>query len=186
MPRKRYDVMYTDRHDITTDSGFACACLMALEIKEGGLAYYAPPCCGYCWLSSSRHKRCSQRPMGDESLSWVQLHNKIGCRVALLMCLCLVRRIHILLEHPRGSCIHKTPWMAALLEISDERLQWCWSQAHFYMGEFGSWTPKPSLAVGPVPYVGALAKKARKVSKNVRKAQQTKTIRIQVSLFTLL
>ena len=168
--RKRFDLQYTPFHNFVTDCGFATACAMTLEIMPGGLLYCAPPCCSYCWLSSSKHRRCRARPMGDEGIPWVQLHNCIGTRLALVMMLAMVRRVHVFLEHPRGSSIQFTPWLQSLMQIHSSRVGWQWGQCYFFFGEFGSWSPKPSLAITTCPWIGELSKRASRVTKNVRKA----------------
>ena len=169
----KYDILYTPSHNILTDTGFAVACAMVLRIMEDGLLYVGLPCASYCWLSCSRHKRTRSRPLGNTSLRWVADHNKIGFRVGLLLMVALVRKIHVMLEHPAGSALPHVPWLQNLTSINQKDfLQWQWSQTKWFMGAFGSWTPKPSIGISTVPYLSTLAVLGGKINKAVRKAQQ--------------
>ena len=146
------------------------ACALVLQIMPGGLLFAAPPCSSYCWLSASRHKRTKRNPLGNQKLKWVRSHNTIACRFSLLVALALARRVHLFVEHPRGSCIHHVPFIKALLSIDSDLLGWRWSETHFYMSAFGAWTVKPSLAISTTPWTPVLALLAGKVTKKVRKA----------------
>ena len=81
-----------------------------LELKPNGLLYCGVPCASYSFMSSSRHKRTVMNPLGDVNSHWVRDHNTLVCRVALLVVLALVRRVHFFIEHPWSSVLPLLPW----------------------------------------------------------------------------
>lgn len=81
-----------------------------LELKPNGLLYCGVPCASYSFMSSSRHKRTESNPLGDVNSHWVRDHNTLVCRVALLLVLALVRRVHFFIEHPWSSVLPLLPW----------------------------------------------------------------------------
>ena len=145
---------------------------MVLEIMPQGLLYCGLPCASYSWMSSSRHSRTRSNPLGNQDRAWVKYHNLIGFRVGLILILAIVRKVHVVLEHPRGSALPYVPWLCNLFQLEDfDKLSWKWLQCRFYMASFGSWAPKPSMLIGTTPYVAAVAKRAGAINKQVRKAQ---------------
>ena len=145
---------------------------MVLEIIPQGLLYCGLPCASYSWMSSSRHRRSHNNPLGDLAVPFVCYHNLIGFRVSLLLVLSIARGVHVLIEHPRASCLASVPWLQSLFRVDNyEKLCWQWTQCHFYMASFGSWSPKPSMLIGTAPYVPQVTLRAGRITKQVRKAR---------------
>ena len=125
--------------------------VLVLRMKPGALLHIGLPCSNFVWMSSSVHMRSKEAPLGDMSKPSVVRSNCIFERVVLLIYLALARRVWFFLEQPRSSVI---PYMAAMQEL----LSLCGRGYHctWWMGSFGHWTIKPSLALGNTPWIPKL------------------------------
>ena len=167
----RLDVAYSPTHDALEIEGFATAVYMLLRLRPGALLYAGLPCASYTWMSSSRHCRSAECPEGDTTKDWVRKHNCLGYRLGLLVLLGLARRVHIFIEHPKKSCLPHTRWLTNVFAINaPEYLSWQWFIITFWMGVWGSWSPKPSMAISTCSWVSVLQYQGRKMNKSLRKA----------------
>ena len=56
-------------------SGFLKLLQQALRVRPDGLAAFGVPCSSYIFLNCPTHKRCPERPFGDENLAYVRAAN---------------------------------------------------------------------------------------------------------------
>ena len=56
-------------------SGFLKLLQQALRVRPDGLAAFGVPCWSYIFLNCPTHKRCPERPFGDENLAYVRAAN---------------------------------------------------------------------------------------------------------------
>ena len=175
----KFDVLYGADQNLEEESGFAKAVWMTLKLKPGGLLYCGLPCCSYSWVSRSVHRRSADNPNGDTTSAWVRAQNVLGFRLGLLILLALARRCHVALEHPKSSCLPHVPWLCSLFSLdAPALLGWSWYQAHFYMGCFGSWSPKGSTC----PWTAILRVRGTKMNKALRKAWRTKLASLHMGI----
>ncbi|CAE7206688.1 unnamed protein product [Symbiodinium microadriaticum] len=132
--RQEFDIKKRGvENDILSVTGLAVAVKYVLQLKPGALLYCAVPCASYSFMSSSRHRRTLDNPLGDISSSWVRGQNTLACRVALLLILALVRRVHIFVEHPSSSLLPNLPWFCDISSLNSPELfnlkffqiKWC-------------------------------------------------------------
>ena len=131
MQSAKYDCKRGDETFLSVQ-GWARCIALALRIKEGGLLMAALPCCGWVWLSSSRHCRTRSRPQGNPQSKWVASHNTMAGRLCLILLLCTVRRVYWFVENPRSSMLFYYPSFQSLMSLQDDsfgtKLFHCWWQ----------------------------------------------------------
>ena len=76
------------------------------------------PCSSFVWLSSSRHLRSEDAPLGNVADEWAAMANIITARFLLLVCLALVPRVHWTLENPRFSALQFHPGVRQICSLA--------------------------------------------------------------------
>ena len=122
MDAAKYDVKAGDGSFLSTD-GFARAVSLIMRIRPGGLMFSAPPCCAWVWISKSTHKRTRLQPAGDPYSLWVLNANCIAARLAMLILLCVVRRVYWVVEAPKSSLLFCYPPMQMVMGLQHPQLQ---------------------------------------------------------------
>ena len=106
--------------DILTDSGFANAVCIVLNIVPGGLAWYAIVCSTWVWMSRSSTGRRLWNPDGHRESDSVRAGNKMLTRVVLLILLGHILKITNILENPASTVIefHRFfAWLASRMQL---------------------------------------------------------------------
>lgn len=161
LPRGRsVDVVVGDQdHNILTPAGFGMILLWCLALVPYGLAWFAPPCSLWVFLSAGVHKRSMLRPSGDTSRLDVRQCNMIVDRCCLLMRILTLRAVQWICEQPVTSLLfHYASFMrlrTLKLRISHAPLE----RRFLWLGAWGGDIPKPTALWGISPLLRMLHSK---------------------------
>ncbi len=145
------DLTYSALHDLLTPVGFLAACRICLAIKAGGVAWFAPPCSSWVWLT--RHS--SGRGFvveGDITQATIYRQNAVAHRVAFLCDLLSSRGAQWIIEQPGRSVLWHYPAMESLLS----RHGLTGDPVVLDMGAYGGSSPKPTHLYGTASYLREL------------------------------
>ena len=92
------DQRFDPAHDIMTKAGFLLSVAAVLRVKTNGLCWFAPPCGMWVWMSRGASKRKAEDALGGKTNRKVRNRNRLVSRVAHLVCLCHIRRVHVIIE----------------------------------------------------------------------------------------
>ncbi|CAE7397388.1 RHM1 [Symbiodinium sp. CCMP2592] len=143
--------------DICTTVGFISAVRCILKLKPLALATIGLPCGSFVWINSATSKRSAARPYGNEDLPHVAKGNKIAARVCLLLLLLTARRVLFMLEQPFSSKLELLPFVRDVFDMISEVIPV--HRVFFWMGNYGHFSCKGSLAYSNLPFIGRLGKK---------------------------
>lgn len=125
-----FDVCLDPTQDICSVLGFVTAVELLLRVKRGGLAWFAPQCSLWVWISSSVHKRSSTNNFyGDSNHAGTKQASMMGHLVAGLVRLCHSRGVFFILEQPRNSRLIKFPPIRKALKMTGAKVIVTWLKA---------------------------------------------------------
>ncbi len=144
-------------HDILTTQGFAAMLDAALQLVPFALAWFAPPCSLWIFLSAGVHKRTVMRPSGDTSRPDVVANNRIVHRCCVLMRILTARLVQWVCEQPVTSLLFQFGSFlklrtSAQMHILSSKLR----RKFVWLGHWGGAIPKPTVLWGITPIFDVL------------------------------
>ncbi len=137
--------------DIATEAGLQVALVNCARLRAGGLAWMAPPCSNWVWVSASKHRRSIAQPLGDDWCNSKTFHhNQIIRAVSIVARACSSWRVHWVIENPLSSCMFQFPELKAVILSSNAK------EASMRLSTFGSESAKPVRLVGTAPWLPRL------------------------------
>ncbi|CAE7353108.1 unnamed protein product [Symbiodinium sp. CCMP2592] len=144
----RFDIMDAEQRpgtnfmDLQTDAGFALAILSILKCHKA-LVHFGIKCSSFCVLNMGTSKRSACNSIGYTGHESVAYANKLLERTTLLVMLCTAMDACWTLEQPAGSFLEYYPcWRSLMLAIRGVGGPYAVSTVRFWMGNYGSKTPK--------------------------------------------
>ncbi|CAE7735606.1 RHM1, partial [Symbiodinium pilosum] len=144
-------------------TGFISAVRSILKMKEGSLATIGVPCSSFIFLNSGTSRRSPELPLGREDLPYIDQANSIAARVCLLLLLLTVRKCYWLLEQPSSSMFEELPYFQHVVRILQKFMRV--HRTFFWMGCYGHFSCKGSLAYGTLGFIPKLAKRLTRKKK---------------------
>ena len=148
--------------DFLTERGFLMAYLMASRVKNNGIAWFAPVCSSWTYMSRGSTQRSLHNPLGDTAVSSVAQGNCMAARCCLLIMYFTAHKIEWVLEQPASTLFHLHPRFQRLLQLPFMKVYKVW----LWMGLYGGSTPKGTVLFSSAAWVHELS--ARKMSKSER------------------
>ena len=134
-----YEILEDKIHqDICSPQGFLEALLMMMRLHLQGLVHWDTCCSNWIWMSRSGTGRNNANPMGDPSLSKVQIANLMVSRMCCLQLVAFAKYGIMILEQPASSLMPKHQRMQEPPFSSMCRM-------FLHMGSYGSPSAKPSI-----------------------------------------
>jgi hypothetical protein len=160
------DILTDVQHDMSSRAGFFLILTLVLCLVPYGICILAPPCSLFVWLSSSMHKRCKGRELGDTRHYLVRLANILSENTAILIKAQLKFRhdTWCLSEQPKNSWMFKTPAWLSIAEGFFLR------KTLTYQGLFGCAIEKGTHLLHNLPADHLIARKM--TAKNRRRLQR--------------
>lgn len=93
--------------------GFALCLMNVMRCKVGSLAFMGLPCSAHVFMSSGTTLKTRSNPRGDMTTSCARLGNLLACRTAILILVCIARRVWWGAEQPATSVapyLHYMDW----------------------------------------------------------------------------
>lgn len=150
-----FDVRHGPEQDILRETGLLHAVSLVLQIKANGLAWFAPQCSGWVFLSSSGHGRAlgnNFEGRETERSSEVEAGNSTACIVSALVLLAASRGVAVVVEQPSDSCMYKFTSLRTALNIAGANSLHTWLAG--FCDQFPC--PKPLVLKGTSSWLGAL------------------------------
>ena len=158
----RYDItLDARRHDITTDAGLDDLLASLVRVPFGGLAWFAPPCSSWVWLSRGTYDRSVANPAGDTSQARVRAANRIAELTAKVTKVCDALGIHWVLEQPRASLMLRFGPIAEVVQAAGV------TRVAVELGRVGADSVKPLTLHGTAPWLGAVRRQIRALPRAV-------------------
>ncbi|CAE7379659.1 RHM1, partial [Symbiodinium pilosum] len=132
-------------------------------MKPGSLATIGLPCSSFVFLNSGTSKRTPAAPLGREELGYIRRANSIAARVCLLILLLTARKCYWLVEQPSSSMFEEIPYFQHVMMIIRKFMKV--HRTFFWMGCWGHFSSKGSLAYGTLGFIPKLAKRLTKKRK---------------------
>lgn len=144
------------------------------RMPHDSIAWLAPPCGSWVFLTRSKSKRTAQNLAGAINDSWVRLHNDIADWVARALLFLTSRGIFVVVEQPTDSCLYKYP------PVQDALTQIGARPARIQLCNWGQDTLKPLTLWGTAPWLEVLVERnaelAEAIGGRVRKRQRLVTV----------
>ena len=105
-----YDKAYhpgEDLEDITTARGFARALGLVMRICPGGSLWAAPVCSSWGFIGRAQTQRSPFNPAGNRMNRKVKHANRMVVLTCMLMVLAWTREVHLWLEQPQTTIMHR-------------------------------------------------------------------------------
>ncbi|CAE7373324.1 unnamed protein product [Symbiodinium natans] len=132
-----FDIAYDKTWmNMLSDEGYVHALYQVMNLAPGTFLTLAPVCSSWVFMSRGTTKRTKGRPLGDQEAPSVDAGNRMASRVAILLFIACAKRVHIVMEQPRGSLLQEHPGMQALFSRTT------WYKHHILMRNFGGPTDK--------------------------------------------
>ena len=132
--------------------------LVQVSLQKDGLCWLGPPCSWWVWVSSSRHKRTSDRPQGCVSHPTVAFHNSVAQFVADAIKTCVALGVHFVLEQPLSSVLPLFEAVRAALAMAHA------TAIVIPLWKFGATSHKPLKLWGTARWLAQLSSIADKIS----------------------
>ncbi|CAE7298727.1 unnamed protein product, partial [Symbiodinium microadriaticum] len=128
-----------------------------LKLKPMGLATIGLPCSSFVWMNAATSKRSATSPLGNEELPYVAQANKIAARVCLLILLLTARQSFFMLEQPSSSKLEYLCYFEYMRKLVSSFFPV--HRVAFWMGTYGHFSCKRSLAYSNLHFIPNLAKR---------------------------
>ena len=83
--------------------GFSICLLNVLRCREGALCFMGLPCSAHVFMSMGTTGKNRANPRGDMTVATTKMGNLLAARTALLICVCLARKVFWGIEQPASS-----------------------------------------------------------------------------------
>ena len=154
------------------------AVAMVSTIKREGLAWWAPPCSSWVWMSRHSTSRTAVAPLGTRLRNHpsVVANNRLVSRLCILLDMCWKRGVYYIIEQPATSLMWQHPRLMALLQKHGAQT------IVTEMGAFGGDYQKPSKLVRTHPLIASLV---RLMTPEEKRAMQKRKKMYNVPISTL-
>lgn len=170
---RAFDVNYSRKMNLLSTFGFLLACNYVRHIIQGGVAWFALPCCSWVFMSRGTTRRHYLRPQGWEEVVSTAVGNRLARRLAYLLELCHIKGIYYIIEQPSSSLLFRYKPIKQLLERHGASFVRC------ALGAYNASTLKPVTLYGTAPFLDNLALQPSKL-----KRQQLKRVKSFLKLET--
>ncbi|CAE7611092.1 unnamed protein product [Symbiodinium sp. CCMP2592] len=151
------DYVCRPEDDLCSTTGFISAVRGILKLEPMGLATIGLPCGSFVWMNAATSKRSESSPFGNEELPYVAAANKISARVCLLILLLTARQSFFMLEQPSSSKLEHVPYFQHMMNVVSATVKV--HKVSFWMGTYGHFSCKRSLAYSNLHFIPSLAKR---------------------------
>ena len=142
---EKFEIMDNAKHNLLLQSGFEILVGLMLRIGKGGLLWMGTPCKSWVIMSRSYTQRSLARPEGPpphlcktpKQAKYLQEHNTLADRTALLAQLAYALHIYYVVEQPQSSILFRYQPIAKVLKETSA------STVAFRMANFQGDSPKP-------------------------------------------
>jgi len=142
--RYSYEILKCETWNMVSPIGFAHALTLLHRLRPGSLVHLAPVCSSWTWMNRGTSKRSKERPLGDESLAYIQDANRMVSRCIMIAAICICLGHVFILEQPANSLMEHHPKFRWLLDLARRGVLRT-ASCRTWMGMFGGCTPKPTL-----------------------------------------
>ncbi|CAL1156531.1 unnamed protein product [Cladocopium goreaui] len=163
---EHYDVLERgEQNDILLTQGYLNLLSMGLRMEPDSLAVVGLPCPTFVWVNSGTHGRKPTQPYGNETkFDYIARANTITVRTVIFLMVLTCRGCYWFLEQPGSSQVRHFPELILLRTLMETSGIASYFQ-RFWMGSWGSPSPKLSMAIASTPYVSQLKKKLTQFEK---------------------
>ncbi|CAE7253237.1 unnamed protein product, partial [Symbiodinium sp. KB8] len=170
----------TNFMDLQTDAGFALAIISILRCKTA-LVHFGIKCSSFCVLNMGTSKRSACNSIGFPEHASVAYANQLLERTTLLVMLCTAMDCCWTLEQPAGSFLEYYPcWRALMLAIRCVGGPYAVTTVRFWMGNYGSKTPKRHYLISNTTVAYLLDKTGRVKYQGNQNLQETQLLVFRV------
>ena len=141
-----FDLRICSFHDFLVPAGFLATLRACMRLRRRGLAWFAPPCSTWVWMSRSSTGR-AERVTGNPENENVQAQNMLVRRLLHLLTMLIKRGCYFVIEQPGSSVMFNHP----AVEKFKKRWERYISQAKLQMGHWTLESQKDTILWGWVP-----------------------------------
>ena len=106
-------------HDVLTGEGLRLWLATLTMVKQGGLAWFAPPCNSWVILCRAQSSRTYENEfLGDDHRYFVEEGNILGDITAMMCLLAFLLSIDFVIEQPSSSVLFQSACMKGMLEVT--------------------------------------------------------------------
>jgi len=145
-----FDLRISRLHDLLTPVGLLATLTACMKLRRRALAWFAPPCSTWVWMSRSSTGR-AVTVTGDPANENVQAQNILVRRLVHILTLLIKRGVYFIIEQPKSSVMFNHPAVKRFKERYEDRIE----EADLQMGHWTLENRKDTTLWGWAPHLSS-------------------------------